>query len=477
MSDPNRLATPGTLAQGSALVDERVPYERRVFCNRNLRMDKISYIGFDMDYTLARYKVAMEQLQADMVLERLVSEWGYDPAILGVTRYDPAFAIRGLTVDIEHGNILKMDAHRFVGRTWHGAGPLDPETRRQQYTNFKVSPSDDRFVMVDTLFSLPEISLYCQLVAHFDGLPEGARRPAYSKLWWDLRNAMDSLHRDDSLKVVIRADLGRYIYPDPELAETLHRFRSAGKKLFVLTNSEPEYTEALMGYLLEGAHPGYASWHDYFDFVIASSRKPSFFTGDEPFLTVDEDLQVTDVPATRLRRGQMVVGGSFVELARLTGMLGEEVLYIGDHIYGDILRSKIHTHWRTAMVVQEMETELSIMGAHRGAIAKLEALLHQRFQLSLERAARALDGDRATTLKGEVRSMGREIGQLEAEIAEAFNPAWGMVFRDRAELSAFGAQVERYACIYTSRVSNFRLYSPQWYYRSPRDRMAHELHL
>lgn len=459
------------------LVAERVPYQRRIFCNRNLRMDKIKYIGFDMDYTLARYRVAMEHLQANMVLNRLVDEWGYDRAILGVTKYDPGFAIRGLTVDIEHGNIMKMDAHRFVGRTWHGPGPLDPATRRQQYTNRKISPSDDRFVMVDTLFSLPEISLYSQLVAHFDSLPKGSHRTSYSKLWWDLRNAMDSLHRDDSLKAVIRADLARYVFGDEELAETLHRFRSAGKKLFVLTNSEPEYTEALMSFLLDGQHPGYASWHDYFDFVIASARKPAFFTGDEPFMTVDEDLQVTDKPADRLKRGCIVTGGNFVELARLTGMLGEEVLYVGDHIYGDILRSKIHTHWRTAMVVQEMESELELIGDNRDAIRSLDGLLQQRFQNSLELAARALDGDRAETLRGEVRGMGRRIGNLEQTIAETFNPHWGMIFRDRAELSAFGAQVERYACIYTSRVSNFRLYSPQWYFRSPRDRMAHEIQL
>ena len=56
----------------SDFVDERVPYSRRVFCNRNLRMDRIRFIGFDMDYTLARYTEAMEFLQAEMVLARLV---------------------------------------------------------------------------------------------------------------------------------------------------------------------------------------------------------------------------------------------------------------------------------------------------------------------------------------------------------------------------------------------------------------------
>ena len=46
----------------SELVDTRVPYPRRIFCNRNLRMDRIRFIGFDMDYTLARYTEPMEHL-------------------------------------------------------------------------------------------------------------------------------------------------------------------------------------------------------------------------------------------------------------------------------------------------------------------------------------------------------------------------------------------------------------------------------
>jgi len=460
----------------SDFVDERVPYSRRVFCNRNLRMDRIRFIGFDMDYTLARYTEAMEFLQAEMALARLVQRYGYDRGVLAL-RYDPSFAIRGLTVDTARGNIFKMDSHRFVGRVWHGTQVLDSEVRKRTYTNRKVSPSDERYVMVDTLFSLPEISLYSQLVNYVDRMDPHSSKPTYEKLWSDLRSAMDSLHRDGTLKARIRANLSRYIFEDDELAETLHRFRSAGKKLFVLTNSEADYTQAVMSYLLDDRYPGYATWEDYFDFVVTFARKPSFFTSEEPFLEVDESLQVTNIEATKLKRGTMVSGGNFLDLARLTGMVGEEVMYVGDHIYGDILRSKVHTHWRTAMVVQEMEDELDQIHAHRAALDELEAKQRHRFQLTLELAARALDGDRAEAVRTEIRELGRALQTFEQGFVESFNPGWGMLFRDRAELSAFGAQIEDYACVYTSRVSNFRLYSPQWYFRSPRDRMAHELQL
>jgi hypothetical protein len=97
--------------------------------------------------------------------------------------------------------------------------------------------------MVDTLFSLPEISLYCQLVEILHNsaalaVPSGT----YEKLWRDLREAMDELHRDGTLKARILADIPRFIRRDPELGDTLHRFRSSGKRLFLLTNSEPHYT-------------------------------------------------------------------------------------------------------------------------------------------------------------------------------------------------------------------------------------------
>jgi hypothetical protein len=155
-------------------------------------------------------------------------------------------------------------------------------------------------------------------------------------------------------------------------------------------------------------------------------------------------------------------------------MIGDEVMYVGDHIYGDILRSKRYAGWRTAMIIQEMERELSHIQSYAEHIDQLHRLEEDRFKLNLERAAKALDGTRDEALLSSIRGLNKRIAGLEQETAEAFNPYWGMLFRDRSELSAFGQQVESYACVYTSRVSNFRLYSPMWYFRSPRDWMAHE---
>src|SRR5439155_662158 len=69
---------------------------------------------------------------------------------------------------------------------------------------------------------------------------------------------------------------------DPELAPTLHKFRSAGRKLFLLTNSRWPYTDRMMTYLLGGSMPEYPTWRHFFDVVIVAAQKPAFFQQRRP---------------------------------------------------------------------------------------------------------------------------------------------------------------------------------------------------
>jgi 5'-nucleotidase len=86
------------------------------------------------------------------------------------------------------------------------------------------------------------------------------------------------------------------------------------------------------------------------------------------------------------------------------------------------------------------------------------------------RIKRAID-----RVRGRLRHLEAELQAGERRIDQRFHPYWGSLLKEENEQSSFGAQVEEYACLYTSRVSDFLLYSPQQYYRSPRDEMAHEL--
>ena len=82
---------------GESPTEIDVGRRNRVFCNRNLRMDSIEMIGFDMDYTLALYHQAkLETLSIELTLRKMIENHGYPPEVMGLD-YDPRRAIRGLT--------------------------------------------------------------------------------------------------------------------------------------------------------------------------------------------------------------------------------------------------------------------------------------------------------------------------------------------------------------------------------------------
>src|SRR5690606_2371242 len=156
-----------------------------------------------------------------------------------------------------------------------------------------------------------------------------------------IRMAIDEPHRDDTLKSVIKADLQSFIVKDPLLGETLHKFLSSAKKLFLLTNSLHDYTSVVMSYLLDGERKAYPSWRNYFDIAMVRGVRPALFNETHPFVQIGPCTGgpvATDGEMKLRSRGKIYEGGNGVACEALTGIKGEQVLYIGDHIYGDILR-------------------------------------------------------------------------------------------------------------------------------------------
>jgi 5'-nucleotidase len=499
-----------------------------VYTNRDLDLSGIKLVGFDMDYTLAIYKKApMEQLQYDLTVDKLVTQMGY-PAEIKSLRYDPSSVIRGLVVDKRTGNVLKMDTHGRVTRAWHGHRRLSVDEITTLYAHARLRLGSESLASADTLFSMPEVSLFANLVEFFErrldnnesasplAMPPDAPsdrllgRINTWKLFDDVREGIDAIHRDGSLKNVIMADLGAYFVVDDGLPLTLHKLRSAGKKLFLLTNSYWLYTDAVMSFLLDGQLKEYATWRQYFDVVITGGKKPAFFTERRPFLEVmakrGVEQTIGEVDADRFERQRVYQGGNIADFERMAQARGEEILYVGDHIFGDIVRSRRDSRWRTCLVVEELEGEISgtldnaertealndvdsrrfalddEIALHRGLLDRLEA------SLDTESAEANSDDDQRAEIEDTVRRLRKEIDvakralrALDKEALEhqdaldkSFNSSWGRLFKASNDLSRFGAQVELYACCYTSKVSNFRHYSPMHFFRAPREVMSHD---
>jgi 5'-nucleotidase len=521
----------------------RIPRTRRVFVNRNLKMAGIDWVGFDMDYTLAIYnQVEMDRLSIRATVAKLGSR-GYPEEILREADYKIEFPIRGLLIDKRFGHILKMDRFKVVQKGYHGLRELSKDEVRALYQSKKIRPTSGRYHWIDTLYALSEATLYTGIVGAFE---QRGLELDFARLFTDIRECIDEAHRDGTILDEVNSDLPRYVDRDPMLAQTLHKLRSAGKKLFLLTNSRWTYTERMMNYLLGGAMPEYPSFRHYFDVLIVSSAKPAFFQEQRPLMRREvigvEGLRPAVTP---LERGAVYEAGNLHDLEAALGVTGDRILYVGDHIYGDILRSKKESAWRTAMIIQEMEAEVMAHEACRELHKKSAELESRReeledqlrfYQQRYKELTRKIDeeaakhhgangangaasqgaatlgdalepgpslpaippprassngaaanghggheADRARAkrqverIRGQLRQVDAEAGGIEREIAQRFHPYWGSLLKEANETSSFGDQVEEYACIYTSRVSNLLAYSPLQYFRSPRDLLPHEL--
>ncbi len=474
---------------------------QKIYTTRSLNMRKIKAIGYDMDHTLAVYhKNAFEDLAFRKTIEKFVAA-GYPKEFMDFA-FDPNFAQRGLLVDKVHGNILKVDAHKYVKAAFHGHKKLSKEERRQKYNNISYKAQD--FVSVDTFFALSEVQIFVEIVDFMSKNP-GRIDKSFAEIYDELRLFIDTAHRDGSIKDVVLSNIEKYIYKDPHLSETLVRQLDAGKKIFLLTNSGFEYTNQVMNYLLAGADDFYENWQDYFEIVIVSSRKPLFFSGKQPFFRIHtENKGLLSPLKDGFQKGHVYCGGNAASLQDFTGLRGDEILYVGDHIYGDIMTSKDLFNWRTCLIVDELEEEMTRVAAQDHLKAKIKMAISEKEDLedamqtkkselarhrrAIAKAKKKQDLASLEKLKASVetieqehmaveqrlRRLGKDIKSLVSQREMAIHPSWGELMRAGLERSRFADQVRDYACIYMTRASNFRHYSQNKLFMTASDTLPHE---
>uniref|UniRef100_A0A1A8R6T1 5'-nucleotidase, cytosolic IIa n=1 Tax=Nothobranchius rachovii TaxID=451742 RepID=A0A1A8R6T1_9TELE len=66
--------------------------------------------------------------------------------------------------------------------------------------------------------------------------------------------------------------------------------------------------------------------------------------------------------------------GSSDIVCDLLGAKGKDIIYIGDHIFGDILKSKKRQGWRTFLVIPELAQELHVWTDKSSIFVELQSL-------------------------------------------------------------------------------------------------------
>jgi 5'-nucleotidase len=465
------------------------PAARGVFCNRTINLRSIRVIGYDMDYTLVHYKVEHWERRAYEHCKAQLARLGWPVEDL---QFDPAMVARGLVLDVEKGNVLKANRFGFVKKALHGTGPMSFEQQRSAYERTIVELSERRWVFLNTLFSLSEGCMYAQLVDRLDaggiGGPMG-----YRDLYQTVRGSLDRAHFLGRLKAEVLGAPDQFVELEPETAITLLDQKHAGKKLVLITNSEWGYTDAMMRFSIGQFLPTGMHWKDLFEVIVVGARKPEFFTTRGPLFEVDPQCGLLRPGVEAIAPGCVYFGGSAEAVQKYLDVSGDDVLYVGDHMFGDVHVTKRVLQWRTALVLRELEDEIAAIEA----FARTEARLAQqmaakqaleteqaRVRLSLQRLRQSYGPQpvqteqeleqRLAVLRGELDALDNEIAPMARAATELLNERWGLLTRAGNDKSHLARQIERYADIYTSRVSNLMYATPFAYMRSPRGSLPHD---
>lgn len=443
-------------------------------------MKKIKAIGFDMDYTLVRYKSeAFEEFVHGLVLKKMVELKNYPKEIMDL-KFDFNLVIQGLVIDKQRGNLLQVSRFGKVKIAHHGLNPIPYKEQQDLYMNKVIDLNSPTFQSMDTNFSVSNGIMYAQLV---DMKDKGFDIPDYMELASDIKEVIDIAHSDGSLKGHAMAHIEDFIIQDPKIVQLLERLKRFGKKLMIITNSEWWWTKRLMEYTVNPFLKEHKDWSEVFDITICLAGKPRFFTSKNMFLSIDPATGLMSNVDGKIEKG-IFQGGWAGKLQKDLDLTGEEILYVGDHIFGDVLKLKKTFNWRTALVLEPLEHEIKAIENSKSIQTEIDKLMVKKEEL--ENNLNIIDikkhEDPENYNKEDINKIYAEIDRHNTHISELlekyksfFNPYWGEMMRAGQEESRFADQVEKYACIYMTSVSDLLDYTPRTYFRPHKRIMAHEI--
>ncbi|KAM4756220.1 cytosolic purine 5'-nucleotidase-like isoform 5-T5 [Cyanocitta cristata] len=323
--------------------------------------------------------------------------------------------------------------------------------------------------------SSKEAHLYACLVDFFTncsryvncdtGYKHGNLFMSFRSMFQDVREAMDHVHLSGCLKEKTLENLEKYVVKDPRVPLLLSRMKEVGK-VFLATNSDYTYTDAIMSYLFDFSHGDKADvpqrpWRSYFDLIVVDTRKPLFFAEGTVLRQVDTDTGKLRIGTYTgpLQHCAVYSGGSSDVVCDLLGVKGKDILYMGDHIFGDILKSKKRQGWRTFLVVPELARELQVWTEKSELFEELRSL-----DLFLAELYQHLDS--GSSERPDISSIKRRIQKVTHEMDMCYGKM-GSLFRCGSRQTLFANQLMRYADLYAASFINFLYYPFSYLFRAP----------
>lgn len=333
-------------------------------------------IGFDLDNTVSRYKVgAMIEMEYDLMAKFLVDKKGYSKELL-VKPLDHNFILKGLIVDDENGNILRIASDGFILQASHGTTMLKSDEIECYYPDrhWEVSdmfsrdplmtwngPYSQKMRTLLDYFDIATSLLFARAVDTID-MEKGLLSQKY-QIWPDIQESLQDMFNREHFQTEqggyfkeMKTNPDKYYYKcSTQLQIWLKKLKSQGKLLFLITGSHVDFASHTATNTLG------ENWREYFDITICFAKKPGFFTLERDFLSLDGIQEGPPISVDSLELGGIYTHGNWKNLEQFlikhNQNSNSKFLYIGDNLVQDIFTPNIYSNFDTVSVCEELEAE------------------------------------------------------------------------------------------------------------------------
>lgn len=335
-------------------------------------------VGFDLDNTLLRYNVTnMVHLEYNVLVKFLVEQRGYDGEYLykPLRDQDIDFMQKGLILDFDKGNVIKLSSTGEIRRVSHGTQFLSEEDISKIYPNRRWEATDDlventldtwngpvslRMRCLLDYFDMPSSLAFARAVDSIDAKNSGFSG-SYT-VWPDILDGLIHMFFGKNFGTdegdyfpALKRNPEKYLRKCSEQNIAWLKDLKRKKVTFLLTGSYADFADFTASYALGD------DWKSLFDIVICHARKPGFFTEKKSFVAMsgyDEDEAVT---GAQLTKGRIYSQGNWKELKQFCGKICKnntpKCLYVGDNMIQDIYVVNAHADFDTVAICEELQSE------------------------------------------------------------------------------------------------------------------------
>lgn len=331
-------------------------------------------VGFDLDNTLCEYRIRpMVQMIYDVLVTYLINTHNFSAEHLQQP-IDLDFLQRGLILDVEKGNILKINGSGKILRATHGTKFMSDEEIVSVYGPNKAWSVTDVFVknFMDTwngpisekirplldFFDIPVSLIFARSIDSIDDVC----RPESYNVWPHILKGLIWMYSRENFSAntgdyfpYLKSTPSLYYNKCPDYVLNWLRELKKTKKVFLISGSHVDYANFTATQSLG------TNWKELFDIGIFYARKPGFFTMDRQFYSTDSEMLNECDIVDNIHFGDIYSQGNWNQFYNLlkkeTGKLNPKCLYVGDNILQDVVAPSKFSGIHTIAVVEELKMD------------------------------------------------------------------------------------------------------------------------